>query len=303
METIIRRISADARLVGILAILAATVGLSLKAIFIKLAYQVDSSADAITVLALRMLVALPMFMLFHWLYVKRDSPALTVKDYTTLAAMGMVGFYLSALLDYSALQYIPAGLERLVLFLYPTFVVLITWVVKPTEISRRLVMALALSYAGIVVVFVEQAPLMDSATTKGVVMVFGAALVFSFYTVASVDLIRRLGAMRFTVHAMYTATLVIVAHGLYVHGISLLAHPPILYIYIVPMAAFATALPLVLTAAGIKRIGAARASVIGTLGPPMTLFIAWLVLGEHFGPLQLTGGALIVLGVFMLGKR
>jgi drug/metabolite transporter (DMT)-like permease len=269
-----------------------------------LVYLSDPDIDAISILAIRFFLALPFFILLL-LYIGRNQLPVTFtrSHVVTYLTLGVLGFYVSAILDFSALAYIPAGLERLILFLYPTFVVLISMVVRPKEISRNTIVALLISYAGVVVVFIDQAPQMTSSMTFGALMVFGAAITFAIYTVSSVGPITEHGSVRFTAYAMFAASGATLAHAFGAHGLTVFDKSLEVYLYILPMAVISTVLPLILMAEGVKRIGASSTSIIATTGPVITITLAYLVLGETFGLLQGIGGAMIVAGVFFVSKR
>ncbi len=289
---------------GIFCVLLATVGLSTKAILIKLIYESAPGIDAVSVLTLRFGAALPFFLALLYFHRPRQSVAPTgARELATLAFLGIAGFYLSAYLDYSALMYIPAGLERLILFLYPTFVVMISMVVRPGEVSTGTLGAMGVSYLGLFAVFLEQASSLDAQMTKGAMLVLAAAVTFAMYTVASAGRIRKYGSIRFTSLAMIAATVATTAHGLLEHGLQVFDQSAEVYGLIIPMALFSTVLPLLLVAEGIKRIGAANTSIISTSGPPLTLIMAYFILGETFGPLQLLGGAMIIGGVFLIARK
>lgn len=303
MMAVIRSIEKNNALMGVLCVLAATVGLSLKAIFIKLVYLADPTMDAISILAIRFLLAVPFFFLLLW-YASRDGSkaVLNRRHIIQFLMLGMVGFYLSALLDFSALKYIDAGLERLILFLYPTFVVIITAFVRPTEVNRMTFLALVVSYLGVLIVFIDQAPALDSVKYTGALLVLGAAIVFAFYTVGSVGPIHEHGSIRFTAYAMFAASFATLSHALASHGVAVLEKSIGVYVLILPMAIFSTVLPLILMAEGVKRIGASNTSIIATSGPVITVTMAFFILGETMGIVQAIGGIMIVSGVFLVAR-
>ena len=304
IETV-RNARNNAPLLGAICVLIATIGLSFKAIFIKLVYQADPSIDAISILAIRFILAMPFFLLLLW-YAKRKNvytKAFTIKQVPLFLLLGMLGFYLSAILDFSALAYIPASLERLILFLYPTFVVIISFFVRPHEVTRAVVTALIVSYLGVVVVFVELMPKITEELITGSLLVLAAAIVFAFYTVGSVKPIKEFGSIRFTTYAVFAASISTLGHAYYLHGIDIFNRSLEVYGWILPMAIISTVLPLILMAEGIKRIGASSSSIIATTGPVITISLAYFVLGETFGILQAIGGLMIVLGVFFVAKK
>lgn len=299
-----KRIHASDTLFGLLCVLIATLGLSFKAIFIKLVYQLDPQIDAASMLALRFLFALPFFvMLLYYSGHKQNLNPISISNYFALMVLGTVGFYLSAILDFSGLAYIPAGLERLILFLYPTVVVIVIMFIRPTEVTLTTFMALLLSYLGIVLVFVEQAKQMTPNMIKGSLLVCAAAICFALYTVASVKHIQRHGSVRFTSLAMLAATMVSVCHAVFVDGFHTVVRSLDVYMLILPMAIVSTVLPLILMAEGIKRIGASRASIISTSGPVLTLCLAFFLLGERLGLFQVIGAVFIISGVILVSRK
>ena len=304
----VRKVKMSATLTGVLCVLAATIGLSAKAIFIKLVYLADPSIDAIAILAIRFFLALPFFIFLLWYVNRNQSPdqpkaPFNVSHVWVYLLLGVMGFYVSAILDFSALAYIPAGLERLILFLYPTFVVVISFFIRPKEVTRTTIIALLISYAGVVVVFIEQAPLLTPDMTKGALLVFGAAVSFAIYTVASVKPIMEHGSVRFTAYAMFAASGATLAHAFGAHGIGVLVRSLDVYKYILPMAIVSTVMPLILMAEGIKRIGASSTSIIATSGPVLTISMAYFILGETIGVLQAVGGSMIIAGVFFVARK
>ena len=304
MISFVNKIKADYFAFGIVCVLIATLGLSLKAILIKLVYLADPNIDAISVLALRFVIAMPLFLLL----LKYAAPEMQIdksqhNNLSMVVILGAVGFYLSAFLDFSSLAYITAGLERLILFLYPTFVVIITYFIRPNELSSKTLIALAVSYLGVAIVFMEHASTFDEGVLTGVILVFAAAIIFAVYTVASVKQIKHFGSIRFTTYAMTAATLVTLIHALTVHGVSFFAQSMEVYGLIFIMALAATVMPLILMAEGVKRIGASNSSIISTSGPIVTLLLAYMILGETFGVLQGIGAVFIIGGVFLIARQ
>jgi len=304
MISFIRRVEADNIIFGIVCVLIATLGLSFKAILIKLVYQSDPNIDAISILALRFIIAMPFFLLLLRFALPKDNVNVSNgSGVYYIVILGAVGFYLSALLDFSSLAYISAGLERLILFLYPTFVVIISFFVRRQEITKNVILALFVSYLGIAIVFMEHAPYFDANMLKGVLLVFAAALVFAFYTVASVQKIQQYGSIRFTAYAMTAATAVTLVHAFFAHGVTFFVQSVEIYVLIFVMAIVSTVVPLILMAEGVKRIGAPRSSILSTAGPVVTLMLAYFILDEVFGALQGLGALLIIVGIFFVTQR
>jgi len=304
MYAIYKKIEANNALFGLCCVLIATLGLSLKAILIKQIYYSDPSIDAISMLALRLIIAMPFFVLILYLTKTTSKKQThTRRNIVPVILLGSVGFYLSSLLDFTALAYIPAGLERLILFLYPTFVVIISLFMQTNEVSKRIFTALSISYIGIIIVFIEKIPELNTNMMTGVALAFAAAVIYAIYTVMSVTQIRRHGSIRFTVYAMIAATMTTLLHALISNGLSIFNQTGFVYGLILLMAIFSTVMPLILIAEGIKRIGASRASIINTSGPPLTLAMAFFILGETIGILQVAGGAMILIGVFLVSSK
>jgi drug/metabolite transporter (DMT)-like permease len=288
-----------------LAILAA-LGFSFKAIFVKLAYAVPQAlpVDAVTLLSLRMVFALPVFI---WVAVhsSRAAPPLTRRDWLLLTALGLLGYYGASILDFIGLRYISAGLERLILFTYPTLTVMIGVLFMGRSLSRREVGALVLSYLGIGLAFFHDLEFAGESSTVliGAAFVFASSLSYAFYLAGSAPMIQRLGAARFTALAMLVSTLATLLHFVITQPFSALIQPLPIYAYGVGMALFSTVLPVFWQSAAIRRIGPAKAVLIGTLGPMLTIFFGWWLLGEPLSLAQLAGAGLVLAGVLLVSRR
>jgi drug/metabolite transporter (DMT)-like permease len=288
-----------------LAILAA-LGFSFKAIFVKLAYAVPQAVpvDAVTLLSLRMVFALPVFV---WVAVvaSRAAPPLTRRDWLMLGALGLLGYYGASILDFIGLRYITAGLERLILFTYPTLTVMIGVLFMGKTLSRREIGALLLSYAGIALAFFHDLEFAgDSrAVLTGVAFVFASSLSYAFYLSGSASMIHRLGSLRFTAVAMLISTLATLLHFLAAQPLSALAQPLPIYVYGAGMALFSTVLPVFWQSAAIRRIGSSKAVLIGTVGPMLTIFFGWWLLGEPLSLAQIGGACLVLAGVLLVSRR
>jgi drug/metabolite transporter (DMT)-like permease len=293
------------RLGVVLAILAA-LGFSFKAIFVKLAYAVPQAlpVDAVTLLSLRMVFALPVFI---WVAVhsSRAAPPLTRRDWLMLTALGLLGYYGASILDFIGLRYITAGLERLILFTYPTLTVMIGVLFMGKSLSRREVGALVLSYLGIGLAFFHDLEFAGESSTVliGAAFVFASSLSYAFYLAGSAPMIQRLGAARFTALAMLVSTLATLLHFVITQPFSALIQPLPIYAYGVGMALFSTVLPVFWQSAAIRRIGPAKAVLIGTLGPMLTIFFGWWLLGEPLSLAQLAGAGLVLAGVLLVSRR
>ncbi len=283
-----------------LAVLAA-VGFSAKAILVKLAYY--EPIDALTLLALRMLFSAPFFLVVAIYHAGRKNPPLSRRDYLALLVLGLLGYYLSSLFDFIGLQYVSAGLERLILFLYPTFVVALSALLLGKAFGKKEVVAMLLSYAGIAVVFKDELSFESEHVLLGVGFVFASTLTYAAYLIGAGETIARIGASRFTAYAMLVACAATLAQFLLTHPLQALSASVRIYGLSLTMAAFSTVLPVFMLSAAIRRIGSGRTSLIGMLGPVSTLFMADHILGEQLTALQMTGAALVMAGVLSLSVR
>ena len=285
-----------------LAVLAA-LGFSFKAIFVKLAYAA-AAVDAVTLLTLRMTFALPIA-LWASLWLCRAAPPLSRNDWGLLLALGVLGYYGASILDFIGLQYISAALERLILFIYPTLTVLIGVLFMGKALEKRQVAALALSYAGIGLAFAHDLQVTDDmhAVLLGGAFIFGSALSYALYSAGAEVAIRRLGTLRFAALAIIVSTFATQLHFVLTQPFSALAQPLEVYAYAAAMALFSTVLPVFWQSAAVQRIGAARTVLIGTLGPMLTIFFAWLLLTEPVSIAQLLGAGLVLAGVLLVSRR
>jgi len=288
-----------------LAVLAA-LGFAFKAIFVKLAYAVPQAVpvDAVTLLVLRMVFSLPVFVWVGF-HASRGAQTLSRRDWLKLTALGLLGYYGASLLDFIGLRYISAALERLILFTYPTLTILIGVLFMGKTASRRQLGALALTYGGIGLAFAHDLQLAGDITAVliGAAFVFASALCYAFYQAGSEPVIRQLGSARFTALAMLVSTLATLAHFMVTQPLQTLAQPLPVYGYGAAMALFSTVLPVFMNSAAIRRIGAAQAVLIGTLGPVLTIFFGWWLLDEALSLAQLAGAALVLTGVWLASRR
>jgi len=290
-------------LVGVGMVIVAALGFSSKGILIKLAYALGVEIDAISVMAIRMLFALPFFVFIairSSIYSKRA--AMTTKDWLDILFLGFIGYYLSSLLDFSGLAYISASLERMILYLYPTIVVILTAMLGRRRMHHYEVLALLVAYTGMGLMFISDHSMMNTDILKGSSMVFAAAISFSVFLVFGQRVIQRLGPQRFTSYSMSVAAVFTLVHYFIEHGLHLLGHSMNFYLIGLFMAIFCTVLPAYMMNEGIHRIGANRAAIISSAGPVMTLVLAFVVLGEVLTPIQMGGMLMIVGSIYIVGK-
>jgi len=280
-------------------------GFSVKAILIKLAYAWHP-IDAVTLLALRMLFSVPFFVAMAWWASRsRTTRPLTRADWKSLVLLGFVGYYLASLLDFMGLAYITAALERLVLFTYPTMVVLLSALILGKPITRRAALASLLSYAGIVLVFLHDLQVGGDASAlwTGAALVFASSVLYALYLVGAGGLIARIGSMRFISWAMLSSAAFVLLQFVATRDLALLRVPPSIYGISLAMAVFCTVLPTWLIAEAIRRIGANASSLIGSLGPLFTIGLGAVILGEPMHWIQLAGAALVLTGVTLVTLR
>lgn len=287
---------------GIWLAVIASAGFSLKAILAKLAYP--HGVDPVTLVTLRMLLAAPVFAVVAWRESRRGA-ALTLRDWAGVTVLGLFGYYGASMLDFYGLLYISAGLERLVLFTYPTLTLLLGLLMHGRRISKREITACALCYAGIALAVAHDMEVAGEALSIaiGCALVFGSALSFAIYLTGAAKPIGKLGATRFSALATLVSTLAVCLHFIAVRPLEALAQPaPVLWLG-AAMALFSTVLPVFLQSAAIRRMGAQTAALVGSTGPVITVFLAWTLLDEPLSALQLAGTVLVVAGVLWVGRR
>lgn len=278
---------------------------SAKAVVAKLTYQYG--VDALTVIGFRMLLSLPFFLLISlWqMHKVRQGkiPALSKRQVLELILLGFIGYYLASLLDFIGLQYITAGLERLILFLSPTFVLLLSLVFLKKEIFPRQWLALALSYLGVALVFVQDLSFSGDNVLLGSLCVLGSAVSYAIYLIRSGELVKKIGATRLVAYAMSISAVYTLAHFLFVQGWDGLIQPMPVYGLSVLHAVFHTVLPTFMIMWAVERIGAPLSAQLGLLGPVSVLFLASWFLGESITLVQLIGTAFVLAGAMVLSRR
>lgn len=285
--------------IGIALAMLAAVGFASKAIFVKLAYR--HGVDAITLLTLRLGYTLPILWLI-WLFRREGGAALNWRDRGWLILLGLLGYYFSSLFDFLGLQTISASLERMVLYLYPTLTVLFSAWLTGTPIPRSIWQALPLTYAGIGLVMAPELTRLHG-DLSGVLLVVASTVSYALYLTFSPSVIARVGAMRFTELALTVSGLAMMLHYLLTRPLDVLVVQPWpVHGYGLVMALVATVLPIYALAAALRRIGAGRAAVVGSLGPLLTIFMSMGVLDEHFNWLQWSGLVLVMVGVWRVSK-
>jgi drug/metabolite transporter (DMT)-like permease len=292
-----------ARLTGAGLIAVAAIGFSGKAIIVKLAYRYG--VDAVTLLALRMVFSAPFFLLLAlWAGRGANQEPLARADVRNIVILGLIGYYLSSYFDFLGLQYITAALERLLLFVHPTFVLLLSALLFKRPITRRDVIAIVLSYLGIALVFGHDLATQPGNVALGAFWVLLSALLYAAYLIGSGRLVGRVGSVRFASYAGLVSSIGVVTHYLVTRDAMLIvSQPAAVYWLSLLMAIVSTVLPIVLMSEGIRRIGASHASIIGSIGPISTIALGAIFLGEQITAFQVSGAALVLAGVLAISLQ
>ena len=290
---------------GFLVTIAGAIFFSTKAIFVKLSYHV-TQVDAITLLSLRMLFSLPFYLAIGYYAGKKEGVVkITIRQWILLGLMGIFGYYLSSLFDFIGLQYVSAGLERLILFLYPTFAVLINTFLFKSKLNKAQIIALILTYMGIGIAYMGEMKL-DTSNPHffyGTFMIFLCAITYSFYLVGTGRLVNALGATRYTAYCMLIATAGVFLHFLVTRDLSSVHFSSSLVWYSLALAVIATVLPSFMMSYGMKTIGSNNVSILTSIGPVSTILQAHFILGEKIITLQLVGTLLVIIGVVLIGRQ
>ncbi len=286
---------------GILFALVGTLLFSMKAIFVKLSYL--EGIDTLSLLLLRMVFALPFYLFVIsrlWRSNVKKWRSISTKHWISLAVAAILGYYLSSFLDFMGLRFIDASVERLILFIYPTFIAIISFLAFGERVSRLQFGALALSYVGLFFVFGHNLGDLSMTSTfwKGAMLICACAVTFALFMVMSQWLIPIFGATSFTSISMTIACFFVIGHFLTVHEVrGILSHTTNVYVYALAMATIATVIPSYIVNYAIQRIGATRAAILASVGPISTISLAYLLLGERLLPIQIVGALLIIVGV------
>lgn len=293
---------------GIALAVGAVLALSFRPIWIKLAYGVPTitgqPVSPVTLLFLRMVLSLPFFAGIAW-WLRGQQPPLTRRDWWAIAGLGFVGYYMASFLDFIGLQYVGAGVGRLILFLYPTLVLLLSFAFLRKKPTRRELASFVVCYTGVALVlsgsFGEGTE--GRLFLFGALLVFGSALCYATYLVAGSEMVKRVGSMRFTAYTMVVSTVPAVVQFFVLEPVSALELPSAVWWYAIVMATFSTVLPLFFQAEALKRIGANHFALVGALGPVSTAAMSAAGLEEPFGVPQWLGAALVIAGVLLVSLK
>ncbi|RKR25029.1 EamA domain-containing membrane protein RarD [Acidovorax sp. 93] len=281
---------------GLALALLGSIAFSGKAIIVKLAYR--HGVDAVTLIMYRMLFALPIFAVMAW-WASRGKSPLTRKDWLGVLGLGLTGYYLASFLDFAGLAYISASLERLILYLNPTLVVMLGWVLYRRSITWGQAVGMLISYCGVVLVFGHEANLQGTNAAWGTLLVFLSAVSYAIYLVYSGEMVRRLGSLRLVGLATTVACLLCLLQFVVLRPFSAaVVAPEVIWLSILN-ATLCTAAPVLMVMMAIERVGAGMTAQTGMVGPLSTILMGVWILGEPFTVWVAAGTALVITGIFV----
>ncbi|MFW2356431.1 DMT family transporter [Hydrogenophaga sp.] len=289
---------------GLMLAAAGSIAFSGKAIIVKLAYR--HGVDAVTLIMYRMLFALPLFLALAWWATYRQGgvrkPPLSRDDWLGIVGLGVTGYYLASFLDFWGLQYITASLERLILYLNPTLVLVLGWVIYKRRITRLQAVAMAVSYGGVLVVFGHEAGLQGPDALLGAALVFGSAISYAVYLVYSGELVQRLGSLRLVGLATSVACVLCLVQFVLLRPMSAaLVAPEVIWLSVLN-ATLCTFAPVLMVMMAIERLGSGLAAQTGMVGPMSTIVMGVVILGEPFNGWIVVGTVLVLSGVFLVTR-
>lgn len=289
----------SAQLTGLAMAVIGSIAFSGKAIIVKLAYRYG--VDAVTLIMYRMLFALPFFLAMAW-WASAGKAPLSRKDWLGVLGLGFCGYYLASFLDFLGLQYISAALERLILYLNPTIVLILGALLFKKTITRTHATAMALSYAGVLLVFGHEVSFEGKNVLLGTSLVFASAVSYAIYLVYSGEMVKRLGSLRLVGLATSVACLLCIAQFVVLMPLSAaVVSSEVIWLSILN-ATLCTAVPVVLVMMAIERIGASLAAQTGMIGPMSTIAMGVVFLGEKLNLWIIAGTVLVLLGVYWVSR-
>lgn len=286
---------------GVICAILGVILFSAKAVIVKLVYQYQ--VDYLTLLLFRMVFSFP-FYLAIVLWKKPSKPkAITKKDWLWLVFFGFIGYYMASLFDFMGLQYLKAGLERIILFIYPTIVVFLSWIFFKKKLTKNQFIAILVTYVGVLIAFWDELGLQGEDVVLGGFLILLSAITYASYLVGSGWLIPKFGMVQFTSYAMIVSTVVVCIHFLFQGNYNLFQYPKEVYLLGLTMAIFCTLIPSFLVSAAIERLGASTFSIFGSLGPVATIILAFIFLEETITSLQVLGMCIVILGVTLVSVK
>ena len=284
---------------GMLLAITGSIAFSGKAIIVKLAYRYG--VDAVTLIMYRMLFAFPIFVLMAW-WASRGKPALKRRDWLGVLGLGFSGYYLASYLDFAGLSYISASLERLILYVNPTLVLLLGLLLYRRAVQRMQALGMMISYAGVLLVFGHEVKLAGADVALGALLVFLSAVSYALYLIYSGEMVQRIGSLRLVGLASSVACILCIAQFVVLRPWSAaLVAPPVIWLSLLN-ATLCTALPVLLVMMAIERLGASAVAQAGMVGPMSTILMGVLILGEPFTVWVAAGTVLVISGIFVFSR-
>ncbi|MEP1487373.1 MAG: DMT family transporter [Algibacter sp.] len=275
---------------------------SSKAVMVKIAYKYN--ADAISILLLRMLFSFPFYVVIAYVYRNKISEiSILKKDYAWVVFFGFVGYYLASYFDFVGLTYVKASLERIILFLYPTIVIILNRLFLKQPITKVQAGAIALTYLGIVLAFSDEVAVSGSDTYLGGFFVLLSAITYASYLVGSGWLIPKFGVVKFTAYAMLVSCFCVFIHYSIISETDLFGFSWEVYGLGVLIAVFATVIPSFLVSASIKMISSSNFAIVAGIGPVSTIILAAIFLNETLTLLQLFGALIVIAGIVFMSLK
>jgi drug/metabolite transporter (DMT)-like permease len=284
--------------IGILGIVL----FSSKAVMVKLAYNYE--VDAISILLLRMVFSFPFYVVIAYLYRnKTNGITTTKKDYIWVAFFGVIGYYLASYFDFVGLSYIKASLERIILFLYPTIVIILNRLFLKQPITKVQMGAIALTYIGIVIAFSDEVAISGSDTYLGGIFILLSAITYASYLVGSGWLIPKFGVVKFTAYAMLVSCGCVFVHYGITSQTNLFGYPWQVYVLGFLIAVFSTVIPSFLVSLSIKMISSSNFAIVAGIGPVSTIILAGIFLNEKLTGLQFLGALIVIIGISLISLK
>ena len=273
-----------------------------KAVLVKLAFGYGANAE--TLLALRMLMALPLFWTVYWWEARRKpmSP-ITWIDRAKIFFLGFLGYFLSSYIDFLGLQYISVGLERIVLYLTPTIVLLISYFALNKAISKMQWYALVVGYLGVFVVFIQDASSGGAYAWLGMALVFGSACSYAAYMIGAGEMVKRVGSVRLVVLASSASAVLSILQSSLYNPSAVFEQANQVYWLSLLNASLCTVIPMLLIMLAINRIGSPLVAQAGILGPVSTIFLGYFILSEPITWLQIAGMTLVIAAMWLLVRN
>lgn len=287
---------------GVLIGLIGIVLFSSKAVMVKLAYQYH--VDAISILLLRMLFSFPFYLVIaFWHRNKKSEAVLVAKDYYWLVFFGVVGYYLSSYFDFVGLQYIKASLERIILFLYPTIIIILNRLFLKKTITTKQLLAIGLTYIGVVITFWGEVVVSGNHVFWGGFLILLCAITYAAYLVGSGWLIPKFGVVKFTSYAMIVSCICVFVHYLIMNETDIFSFTWQVYLLGFLIAIFATVIPSFLVSISIKMIDSSNFAIVAGAGPISTIILAGIFLGEQLTWIQLFGALVVIFGILLVSLK